>query len=411
VAGTGRVAGPRVAIVGGSLGGLITALHLRDVGCDVDVFERSPVQLEGRGAGIVLHPVTVRIFEDHGLLDLETVSSSATTLRYVTTEGRTLLEEPIAYRFTSYATLYAALVGFLEPERYHLGKQFTGFEGFDDRVRIRFADGSTDEVDLLVGADGIRSTVRSLLFPDARPSYAGYVGWRGTVDDVLLPEAAEELRGVLTYHVGEYTHVLAYDIPEERGTGRSMNWVWYRNLPAGESLDRLLTDRRGVRHDLSLSAGAVANAQVDELRTAAGRLPPAFRDLIRATREPFVQVIVDVEVPAMVRGRACLVGDAAFALRPHIAAGTAKAAADARALAEALAAAGGDVRAALVRWEPKQMALGRSTTERTREVGERAQATATFEPGDPQVAFGLWTPKDHNFAQLSGSPGDGPEPS
>jgi 2,6-dihydroxypyridine 3-monooxygenase len=187
--------------------------------------------------------------------------------------------------------------------------------------------------------------------------------------------------------------------------------VWYRNLPAGESLDRLLTDRRGVRHDLSLSAGAVANAQVDELRTAAGRLPPAFRDLIRATREPFVQVIVDVEVPAMVRGRACLVGDAAFALRPHIAAGTAKAAADARALAEALAAAGGDVRAALVRWEPKQMALGRSTTERTREVGERAQATATFEPGDPQVAFGLWTPKDHNFAQLSGSPGDGPEPS
>ena len=56
---------PRVGIVGGSLGGLITALQLRDVGCDVQVFERSPVPLEGRGAGIVLHPVTVRYFLEH----------------------------------------------------------------------------------------------------------------------------------------------------------------------------------------------------------------------------------------------------------------------------------------------------------------------------------------------------------
>jgi 2,6-dihydroxypyridine 3-monooxygenase len=73
--------GPRVAVIGGSLGGLIAALQLRDVGCDVQVFERSPVPLEGRGAGIVLHPVTTRSFEEHGLLDLGRVSSSASTLR------------------------------------------------------------------------------------------------------------------------------------------------------------------------------------------------------------------------------------------------------------------------------------------------------------------------------------------
>jgi 2,6-dihydroxypyridine 3-monooxygenase len=111
-------------------------------------------------------------------------------------------------------------------------------------------------------------------------------------------------------------------------------------------------------------------------------------------------VIVDLEVPAMVRGRVCLVGDAAFALRPHIAAGTAKAAADARALADAIAAAAGDVPAALRTWETAQLALGRAASARTREVGERAQVTGTFRPGDPRVAFGLFAPKDSNYAAV-----------
>jgi 2,6-dihydroxypyridine 3-monooxygenase len=389
--------GPRVAVIGGSLGGLITALQLRDAGCDVQVFERSPVPLEGRGAGIVLHPVTTRYFEDHGLLDLGRVSSSARKLRYLTREGDVLLEEPIVYRFTSYATLYAALVDSFDPRRYHLRKDLVGLEEDEDRVIARFAGVPAESFELVVGADGIRSTVRGLLFPNLRPAYAGYVGWRGTLPEGELPRRAnQELRDVLTYHVGHRTHVLSYEIPAESG-GRSMNWVWYRNVPEGLSLEALLVDRSGTRHDLSLPAGAVGDDHLEELREAAGDLPPAFMDLIRATREPFVQVIVDLEVPAMVSGRICLVGDAAFALRPHIAAGTAKAAADARALAEAIEAADGDVPAALHVWEPGQLALGRATTARTREVGERAQVTGTFRPGDPEVAFGLYRPKDGNF--------------
>ena len=385
-------------MVGGSLGGMITALQLRDVGCDVQVFERSSVPLEGRGAGIVLHPVTTRYFEEHGLLDLGRVSSSATTLRYLTAGGEVLLEEPIAYRFTSYATLYAALVDFLEPERYHLGRDLVGIDQDAEVVEARFADGGVERTDLVVGADGIRSTIRGLLFPGLAPAYSGYVGWRGTLPRDRIPAAsAEQLAGVLTYHVGDRTHVLSYEIPAPEGGGRSMNWVWYRNVRDGEPLRHLLTDRWAAVHDLSLPPGAVADEHLAELRDAAGELPASFRDLVRATPDPFVQVIVDLEVPAMVRGRICLVGDAAFALRPHVAAGTAKAAADARALAETIAAAGGAVPAALAAWEPAQLALGRASTRRTREVGERAQVTGTFRPGDPAVAFGLHRPKDGNF--------------
>jgi 2,6-dihydroxypyridine 3-monooxygenase len=389
---------PRVVVIGGSLGGLTTALQLRDVGCDVHVFERSPVPLEGRGAGIVLHPVTTRYLEDHGLLDLGRVSSSARTLRYLTREGDVLLEEPIVYRFTSYATLYSALVGRFEEERYHLGRDLVTIDDDGDEVTAGFADGREERSGLLVGADGIHSTVRGLLFPEVKPVYAGYVGWRGTLPEGDLPPRADQaLRGVLTYHVGDRTHVLSYEIPSTEGAGRSMNWVWYRNVPDGAPLGALLTDRAGARHDLSLPAGAVRTEHVEELRVAAGDLPPVFADLIRATAEPFVQVIVDLEVPAMVRGRACLVGDAAFALRPHIAAGTAKVAADARALAHAIEAADGAVPAALEAWEPGQLALGRATSSRTRSVGERAQVLGTFRPGDPEVAFGLYRPKDGNY--------------
>lgn len=400
-------AGPRVAIVGGSLGGLITALQLRDVGCDVHVFERSPVQLEGRGAGIVLHPVTTRYFEEHRLLDLDRVSSSTRVLRYLSRDGSVLLEEPIFYRFTSYATLYAALVRFLEPQRYHLGSECIGLAQDADGVTVWFAGGADDRFDLVVGADGVHSSVRGWLFPHVEPSYAGYVAWRGTMDEASLPpRTVEGLAGALTYFVADRTHALSYVIPfaADDVEQRHMNWVWYRNVPAGGQLDDLLTDGAGLRHDMSLAPGQVRGPFVADLRRAAdGELPPPFADLVGASRNPFVQVVVDIEVPAMVVGRVCLLGDAAFALRPHIAVGTAKAADDARTLAEAIRGSEGDVVAGLAEWEPRQLDLGRRTAARTKDVGTRLQFARTFRPGDPEVAFGLFAPGDQSFPATSAS--------
>jgi 2,6-dihydroxypyridine 3-monooxygenase len=91
-------------------------------------------------------------------------------------------------------------------------------------------------------------------------------------------------------------------------------------------------------------------------------------------------------------GGVCLIGDAAFALRPHAAARTAKAAADASALAEALAAARGDLQAALPRWERRQLALGRAVLERTRRNGNKSRFQGTWRPGDPELVFGLYEP-------------------
>jgi 2,6-dihydroxypyridine 3-monooxygenase len=173
---------------------------------------------------------------------------------------------------------------------------------------------------------------------------------------------------------------------------RLINFVWYRNYLAGGDLADLLTDPTGEQRETSLPPGAARPEHVAELRaTAAARLPPAIAEVVGATQAPFLQVVMDVEVEQMAFGRVCLVGDAAWVARPHAAAGTAKAAADGWALAEAL---GGhdDVESALAAWEPGQMELGRQLLERTRRIGRRSQVDGTWTPGDPELIFGLYRP-------------------
>ena len=99
-------------------------------------------------------------------------------------------------------------------------------------------------------------------------------------------------------------------------------------------------------------------------------------------------------VSTMAFGRICLIGDAAFAVRPHAAAGSAKAAADGWVLAEELTAAGGNVPAALAAWERRQLALGKNLLARCRAIGDSSQFLGTFRPGDPRLIFGLYRPGD-----------------
>jgi len=144
---------------------------------------------------------------------------------------------------------------------------------------------------------------------------------------------------------------------------------------------------------VSLPPGAATDQAVTAMRqAAAARFAPPIAAVATGVAEPFVQVVYDIAVPRMVFGRACLIGDAAFAVRPHAAAGTAKAAADGWALAEELAAAGGDVPAALASWERQQAALGRALLARCRDIGDSSQFRGTFRPGDQRLIFGLHGP-------------------
>lgn len=385
--------------MGGSLAGLTAALVLRDLGCEVEVHERSPTPLESRGAGIVLHPVTVRYFTTSGSLDIGAISTRAEVLRYVDRQGRTVHEQPCRYLFTSYYALHRALLDCFGCGRYHLGSEVTDFEIGDEVVQVELGNGSRRECEFLVCADGIHSTARRLLLPGVQPRYAGYVGWRGTVGPGDLPASVYNvLNESITYHVGPDTHILTYPIPDHTGAVSPdrvrINFVWYVNVDP-DDLEDLLTDREGRTHSLSVGPGAVQPRHIDALKERAeALLPRTLAGTVLHADEPFVQAVVDIAVPRMAFGRACLIGDAAFAIRPHAAAGTAKAADDAWSLALALRQSGGDVRAALSRWEPLQLEVGRRVLFRAREIGERSQFRRSYVPGDPYLLFGLYEPGD-----------------
>jgi 2,6-dihydroxypyridine 3-monooxygenase len=387
----------RVAIAGGSLGGLTTALCLRDVGLDVTVYERSPAELEERGAGIGFLPASYRYLVECAGLALDEISIATKRIRYLSRDGGLVHDEAHAYCFSSWNTVYRQLLGCFGRERYLLGHEVSGFVQGEDGVTVQLADGGRERVDLLVCADGVGSRFRRELLPEVQPEYAGYVAWRGMAPEATLDRCiVDEIGDAITYFVYANSHILVYPIPGadgsvERGR-RLMNFVWYRNYLKGGDLDSVLTDSSGTRRDLSLPPGSVCSEHVAELRsTATARLPRLLAAVVHAVEAPFLQVIYDVAVPRMAFGRVCLVGDAAWAVRPHAAAGTAKAAADAWALAEAVGASD-DVPSALAAWEPGQLELGRQLLERTRRIGAHSQFDCDWRPGDPELIFGLRGP-------------------
>jgi 2,6-dihydroxypyridine 3-monooxygenase len=385
----------RVGIVGGSLGGLTAALLLRDLGYRVDVFERSTAELEARGAGIVVMPETSRYLRERTDVDIDDVTTSTSWMRYLDERGLVVYEERYPCLYSGWHTLYRALLERFGRERYHLGRGVSGFDANDDEVQLTFEDGSNDVFDLVVCADGIASRSRMRLVPQSKPVYSGYVAWRGTVaEDHLSAHVLEPFADALVYQVMPSSHILVYPIPNIDGAtqpGRQMlNFVWYRNYSQGHELEDLMTDVTGVRRETTMPPGSVHVDQLEAIRDQArSLLAPSIAEVVLTTERPFVQVISDLDVPRMAFGRVCLIGDAAFAVRPHIAAGTAKAASDAWALADELEAAGGDVLDALQVWEKRQLAVGKAALERARRSGRRSQFEGTWVPGDPDMAYGL----------------------
>lgn len=390
----------KAAVIGGSVGGLTTAIQLRSIGCDVDVYERSTGAMTSKGGGIVLQENMISWFQDALGIDISTMSARTESLRYFAKDGSIVSDRPVVWLNTSWATIYSRLFQVFGQDHYHRGRQVVRVEQDDQSAMVVFDSGQPAASDFVVFADGVRSTGRAQFCPEVTPRYAGYVGWRGTVPESELdPQSLEALAYSMSYYVGENSHIVVYPIPGPEGQldvgERLMNYVWYRNVSEGPELDALVTDKRGRVCKVSVQAGDVQDRFIDVLRAdAAELLPPVIAEVVLKTRQPFIQILRDILVDRMVHGRAVILGDAAFASRPHAAAGAAKAVADAIALSDHLVKADFDVDSALANWEPTQLAIGRNLVKRVREMGARSQFENSWVPGDPAFDFGLPGPDD-----------------
>lgn len=377
---------PRALVIGGSLGGLFAANLLHDLGWEVEVYEKVGDDLAARGAGIGTHTELVDTLALLGIRMDERLGVVIPDRICVDREGRELYRTHWAHTMSAWANVYRPLKDRFPAERYHFGKGFTGLVQTAEGVTAFFDDGSTAAGDLLIGADGLRSTVRAQLMPGVQPQYAGYVAWRSIVEENLVPPASRQWLGEGYWFVlpkGEM--FLCYQVPAKdlSRIGRDWNYVWYRPVTEAQLAD-FCTDATGKCHGTGIAPPLIrpdVNAYIK--REARELLPPHLAELINVS-QPFFQAIFDIESPRLFVGRVVLLGDAAFVARPHVGMGVTKGALDALCLANSLKRER-TLAKALARYDRLRGEFGRRCVARARRLGSYIEARSRPDKG--------WTPE------------------
>jgi 2-polyprenyl-6-methoxyphenol hydroxylase-like FAD-dependent oxidoreductase len=376
---------PRALVIGGSLAGLLSANLLARAGWDVEIYEQSSAELTGRGAGIISHPELFQALERIGIPPDDNYGVDVPIRATHDRGGATIATLALRQVLTTWGRLHQLLRAAFPRSRYHFGASFARLEQDERGVTARFAGGATARGELLIGADGVRSSVRAQLAPAARPLYAGYVGWRGLAEEnALSPAAHRELIDRFIFCLPPREMMLCYPVAgsthSTRPGERSLNFVWYRPAHETYELPQLCTDIHGRRHDLSVPPPLIRPEVLATLRHAARELlSPQLEEVVRRARQPFFQPIYDVESPRMTFGRVALAGDAAFVARPHVGMGVTKGAADAMALADSLAENPDDVPSALARYESRRLRVNAAIVAHGRALGAWLEGRTTPE--------------------------------
>ena len=314
----------KALIAGAGIGGLATGIALRGAGLEVKIFERSR-EMREIGAALMIWPNGTRALR---ALGVEVTATTIQSLLLCDARGNKLLEAPvraIAARHGSdvavlhRADLQAALIKRLGGDLVNLGSDITGFDETSDGVRVKLQDGAPDVGDLLIGADGLRSTVRRQLLADGDPMYLGVSIWRGMVSSEGL--ALEPGHGI--NWVGRGSEFLAIHL-----TGHRIYWAAVTKEPRGEKPGpgghkQDVLERFGKWTDLVPTLIA-ATESAAILRNDMYDRPPSRR---------------------WSKGRVTLVGDAAHPMTPNQGQGACQALEDAVALGESLEGASDPARA------------------------------------------------------------------
>jgi len=362
----------RAIILGGSISGLFSAIFLRQIGWDVDVYERSHVELVGRGAGITGHPELFKALKASGIktkrLGVEVRKRIAIDQAGRITDARILPQV-----MTSWDRMQRLLRAKIEDAHYHLSCNFERVDQDERGVEVRFCGGRIERADILVGADGIRSSVRAQLTPAIRPIYAGYYIWRGAPSEAdLAPETLRTIFPHFTFYLPQRQQVLGYPIAgfnDDLTPGkRRYNFIWYRVADAATLRDMCI-DENGLQHEYSVPPPLIRKDLIAQMRKdASNSFPLALLDAVLKIRQPFITPVYDFTAPSVAFGRIAMVGDAAMNARPHMGFGMAKAADDAQALAKHLRDHE-DIEVALKAYDAERQPIGHQIVIHARKLG------------------------------------------
>lgn len=336
---------PKIAIIGAGMGGLTAAATLIAAGFAADVYEQAG-QFTRLGAGIQMSPNAMKVLRKIGLepamLEIAFRPPSQFSREWDT--GKLLLEVPFGdaidrrygapYLLMHRGDLHALLMAAVPAEKIHRSKKLTGIENGARGVRLDFADGTSVEADAVIGADGVHSTVRTLLLGVEKPTYTGRVAYRTTFPARLLG-------GVEIDHCtkwwGRDRHIVIYFVTRNRD-----EVYFVTSVPEPNWTD----ESWSMKGDL------------EELRQAFVGFHPQVRAVLEACPEVHKWAInVREPLPRWCEGRVVLLGDACHPMTPYMAQGAATSMEDAMILARCLQDigkgmnSGADILAAFNRYE------------------------------------------------------------
>lgn len=314
-------AGKRVVIVGGGVGGLFLANALVTQGIETELYEQASAFSE-IGAGVYITPNSVRHLQRVGLGPAveEVGALVGEDSRYYRFDGEEIasvqVTDPSGWNATygmHRADLIELLRRALPPEILHTGHRATGFEQDADGAQVTFQNGAVAEADVVVGADGIHSMLRSVVHAESEPVFSGTAVYRGLVPRELLGDWRPD---VWQMWLGEGKHFLAFPVR----SGTLINFVGF--VPA-----------RGVMRESWTAPG-----DPDELRREFEGWDPRIAELLSPVDTTFQWALYDRDpIPVWTNGRLTLLGDAAHPMLPHLGQGANQSIEDGMALALLLA--------------------------------------------------------------------------
>ena len=330
----------KAVICGGSIGGLFAAAALRKSGWQVDVFERTVIELSGRGAGIVTHDVLIDALKSIDITTDELGVFVKDRTAY-DKSGNEVLRLPFPQIVTSWDRIHSLLRASHPNEHHHLGRSAIGFRQEQNKAVAILDDKTEFEADLVIGADGFGSKIRAQMLPDIKPVSSGYVVWRALANESdLSEEVCSDVFKTFGFFVPTGSQIIGYPIAgsgnDLREGHRRYNFVWYIGVEQAELKD-MLTDDNGKYYSVSIPPPLVREDVMKRFtKTARHILPANFAEILEKSEMPFFTPIYDHHSPVMGTGNVGLVGDAACVARPHVGMGVTKAACDALCLARSL---------------------------------------------------------------------------